>query len=141
MKNPANSWLEVKQSGLPNAGLGLFAKRTFRKGQRITEYKGVLKKWREVAHEDGINTYLMRVNRFWAIDAKPAVQTFGRYANDAAGTTGKSASHNNAIYVTEGRRCFLEAAKDIQPGDEILVDYGNEFWQIHLTGIPAAAPK
>jgi SET domain-containing protein len=135
MKKLANSWLEVKISKLPQAGKGLFAKRSFRKGQRITEYKGRLRKWKDVAHEDAINTYLMRVNRFWAIDAKPTVLTFGRYANDAAGTKGKSRKDNNAIYVTEGVRCFLEADKEILPGDEILVDYGKEFWDLHLTGI------
>jgi SET domain-containing protein len=141
MKNLANSWLEVKTSLLPQAGQGLFAKRSFKKGQRITEYKGRLRKWKDVAHEDGINTYLMRVNRCWAIDAKPAVLTFGRYANDAAGTPGKSKKDNNAIYVTEGVRCFLEADRDIFSGDEILVDYGKEFWDLHLSGIQSAEPK
>lgn len=137
MKKPANTWLEVKRSTLPAAGMGLFARRTFRKGQRITEYKGRLRRWKEVAHEDGINTYLLRVNHFWAIDAKPVMLTFGRYANDAAGTAGMLKSDNNAIYVTEGVRCFLEADRDIRPGEEILVDYGQEFWDLHLRGIQA----
>lgn len=141
MKKPANTWLEVKPSRLPGAGMGLFAKRSFKRGQRITEYKGRLRKWKDAAPEDGTNAYLMRVNRFWAIDALPATLTFGRYANDAAGTPGKSRSENNAIYVTEGVRCFLEADKDIQPGDEILVDYGIEFWDLHATGRNTAAPK
>jgi len=127
----SNAWLEVKKSALPGAGKGLFALRTFRKGQRITEYKGRLCPWKTVAAFDGVNTYLMRINRYWAIDALPAVATLGRYANDAAGTPGKTSRDNNALYVTEGRRCFLEATKTILPGEEILVRYGKEFWKLH----------
>jgi SET domain-containing protein len=124
-------WLEVKKSTLPRAGRGLFARRTFRRGQRITEYKGRLCRWKDVAATDAANPYLMRVNRLWAIDARPALNTRGRYANDAAGTPGKNSRHNNAVYVTVGRRCYIEATKTILPGDEILVSYGKAFWKLH----------
>lgn len=130
----AHAWLEVKKSGLPGAGRGLFARRTFNKGRRITEYKGRLCRWRDVAAADATNPYLMRVNRLWAIDARPAVHTLGRYANDAAGTPGKNSRHNNAIYVTVGRRCYLEATKTISRGEEVLVSYGPSFWKLHGRG-------
>jgi len=35
---------------------------------------------------------------------------------------------NNAVYVQEKRRVFIEAAKNIPSNSEILVAYGKEYW-------------
>lgn len=37
---------------------------------------------------------------------------------------------NNSEYVTEKKRCYIEATKDIPAGSEILVGYGAEYWQV-----------
>jgi len=36
---------------------------------------------------------------------------------------------NNSEYVTEKKRCYIEAARDIPAYSEILVAYGGEYWQ------------
>jgi hypothetical protein len=125
---PESERLIVKRSKLPGAGMGLFAKTDFKKGERITEYKGRLCWWREVKHQDGANTYLMRVSRTRAIDAQPMINTFGRYANDARGARRVAGIRNNSEYVSDGNRCFIEAKRAIGKGEEILVGYGREFW-------------
>lgn len=122
--------LQVKKSSIPNAGLGLFARTSFRKGQTITEYKGRLQRWKDVKKEDGYNGYLLRVHRSWAINALPSKKTFGRYANDAAGLERVVGAKNNAEYVVYGLRCYIEATRDIQKGEEILVGYGREYWSL-----------
>ncbi len=125
-----NKYLKVKKSKLAGAGYGLFAKVDFEKGDRITEYKGRLCKWREVKAEDGYNGYLLRVSRTMAIDARPATRTLGRYANDAKGLTRVPGINNNAEYVVDGLRCYIEARRHISKGEEILVGYGIEYWRL-----------
>jgi len=101
-----------------------------RKGDRIVEYKGRRRAWREAKHEDGHNGYLLRLNRTTAIDALPYKKSLGRFANDAAGLARVRGLANNAEYILYADRCFIEATRTIQAGDEILVGYGREFWAL-----------
>lgn len=125
-----NKSVYVRKSLLPGAGLGLFANRNFRKGDRIAEYGGKRRLWREVKHEDGHNGYLLRLNRTMAIDARPTLHLPGRYANDAAGLVRIRGLRNNAEYLIYGDRCFIEATRGIRKGEEILVSYGRAFWAL-----------
>lgn len=122
--------LLVKKSKLNGAGLGLFTIKAIAKGSRIVEYKGRSCFWRDVKYQDSTNAYLMRVDRIHAIDASRSLKTFGRYANDARGTSRKSGIINNAEYITEGKRCFIEAIRNIPAGAEILVNYGKDYWKV-----------
>jgi uncharacterized protein len=122
--------LVIKRSRLPNAGKGLFTRIDIPKGTRIVEYKGRIQPWREVKDKDGINGYLMYINRDVVINALPAVKTLGRYANDAQGLVRLEGVRNNSEYVTEGRRCFIEATRNIKAGEEIFVNYGREYWTL-----------
>ncbi len=123
-------YLRIKKSTLPNAGKGLFTRVDISKGARIVEYKGRLQPWREVKEQDGINGYLMYINRNVVINALPSIKTFGRYANDARGLVRLNGVRNNAEYVSEGNRCFIEATRNIKAGEEILVSYGMEYWTL-----------
>lgn len=123
-------FLYVKKSSLPDAGKGLFTKKEIPKGTRIVEYKGKLRTWKEVKHLDGYNGYLMFINRQAVIDALPAIKTFGRYANDASGFVKVKGLKNNAEYVSEGNRCFIESLRTIRRGEEIFVGYGRDFWKL-----------
>lgn len=123
-------FLLVKKSLLPNAGKGLFIKTAIDKGTRIVEYKGKKRKWKDVKHLDGYNGYLMYITRNAVIDALPAVHTLGRYANDAQGLSKVKELRNNCEYVSEGNRCYIEAKRPVDKGEELLVGYGKEFWQL-----------
>ena len=120
--------LIVKNSELPKSGKGLFTKSDISKGKRIVEYKGRIQPWREVKDQDGINGYLMYINRNVVINALPAVKTLGRYANDARVFFRLEGIRNNSEYVSEGKRCFIEATRNIRTGEEIFVNYGREYW-------------
>jgi SET domain-containing protein len=122
--------LVIKKSGLPRAGKGLFTKVLIEKGTRIVEYKGKLQRWKDVKAEDGHNGYLMYITRNAVINALPAIKTKGRYANDARGLSRKKRLTNNAEYVSVGVRCYIEATRTIQSGEEILVGYGREYWAL-----------
>jgi len=122
--------LVIKPSLLPNAGKGLFTRVDIRKGDRIVEYKGRRRKWKDVKHLDGHNGYLLRLSRTMAIDALPTLSALGRYANDAMGLTRVPGLRNNAEYLIYGDRVYIEATRNIRKGEEVLVSYGREFWAL-----------
>lgn len=122
--------LYVKKSTLPNAGKGLFTKKFIPKGTRIVEYKGRTRTWKEVQADDQESPYIYYVTRNFVIDALNDKKAMARYANDARGLERVKDINNNAEYVEDGTRVFIEAAKDIPAGGEIFVSYGPEYWQV-----------
>ncbi len=121
--------LVVKKSTIPDSGKGLFTTKLIKKGTRIIEYKGKITTWKDVKHNDGANGYIYYVTRNYVIDAHNYRMSLARYANDARGLKKISGISNNAIYVQENRRVFIEASKDIPAHSEILVAYGKEYWE------------
>lgn len=122
-------WLRVKKSGIPKAGKGLFTAIDIPKGKRIVEYKGKIEKWKDVKYEDATNGYLLHINNQTVIDGRNS-KAVGRYVNDARGHTRIEGLRNNSEYVTEGRRCFMEATRKIAKGEEIFVGYGRAYWAL-----------
>ncbi|PZR40256.1 MAG: SET domain-containing protein-lysine N-methyltransferase [Azospira oryzae] len=126
------AWLEkqlvVKKSQIPGSGKGLYTRADIAKGACICEYKGRIQPWKDVKHEDGYNGYLMRINRQQVINGLNYKKTFARYANDASGIAKIKGLRNNAVFITDGKRCFLEAKRTILKNEEILAGYGKEYW-------------
>ena len=122
--------LYVKTSTLPGAGKGLFTKKFIPKGTRIVEYKGRTRTWKEVQQDEQESPYIYYVKRNFVIDALNDKKAMARYANDARGLQRVKDINNNAEYVEDGVRVFIEAAKDIPAGGEIFVSYGPEYWQV-----------
>jgi SET domain-containing protein len=122
--------LYIKKSTLPGAGKGLFTKVLIPKGTRIIEYRGEVLTWKEVEKmADDRNGYVFFFNNKYVIDAWNTKEELARYANDAKGIVKVEGVRNNAEYVTEKKRCFIEASRDIPKGSEIFVGYGAEYWQ------------
>jgi SET domain-containing protein len=121
--------LSIQPSGLPGAGNGLFTTQFIPKGTLIIEYKGKISAWKDVHHDNGNNGYIYYVNRNHVIDASKHPNELARYANDARGLTKIPGITNNAEYTEDGKKVFIRAKKNIQPGEEILVAYGKEYWQ------------
>jgi len=122
--------VEVKVSVLPGAGKGLFAKELIPKGTRIVEYKGKITTWKEVDDDDGNNGYIYYVKRHHVIDASRHSNSLARYANDAKGLRRITGITNNAEYVEEGLKVYIESRKNIPAGSEILVEYGKDYWDV-----------
>jgi SET domain-containing protein len=123
-------FLYLKKSNLPGAGKGLFTRVDIPKGTRIVEYKGRLQPWKEVKDEDGYNHYLFKLNSRRAVNALPYKKALGRYANDARGFVRIKGLRNNADYETKGNRVYIDARRNIKRGEEILVEYGGNFWSL-----------
>ena len=122
--------LYIKKSSLPGAGKGLFTKRLIPKGMRITEYKGEIVTLKEIERmSDDRNGYVFYFNKQYCIDAWKTKRGVAHFANDANGIMRIERVKNNSEYVTEKRRCYIEATRNIQPGSEVLVGYGGDYWR------------
>lgn len=122
-------FLEVKESTIPNSGKGLFTKTFIPKGTLVVEYKGRRTTWKEV-EDDYKNGYIYFITTNKVIDAKSYKKALGRYANDAKGLSRIKGINNNSVYEVEGDKVFIKSVKDIPAGSEILVDYGQDYWEI-----------
>jgi uncharacterized protein len=119
--------LEIKTSTIPGAGKGLFTKVSIPKGTRIVEYKGTVTTW-DVVKDDPTNAYIYFVKPNHVIDAREHPKMMARYVNDAKGLVRTKTRTNNAQFKNEGLRVYIIATKDIQPGEEIFVEYGRKYW-------------
>lgn len=123
--------LFVAASLIPHSGKGLFTKVEIPSGVTIVEYKGVLIDWKESLrrHFESHNGYLLRINPDLFLDGEKAVDTFGRYANDAEGMNKTKELHNNSRYVVKGEKVYIVSTEIIPAGAEILVGYSAEYWE------------
>ena len=120
--------LYKKRSTLSGAGKGLFTKVLIPKGTRIVEYKGEVLTWKAVEKmADDRNGYVFFFTNRYVIDAWKH-KGFAHFANDAKGIARVEGIVNNSEYVTEGKRCYIEATRDIPARSEIFVGYGWEYW-------------
>ncbi|MBU6321731.1 MAG: SET domain-containing protein [Patescibacteria group bacterium] len=128
-KVPAPPGTVVKRS---SAGLGLFATRAYKKGERVIEYVGrTISKQEE---DTSRSLYLFNISDKRTIDGRPA--------DNPAGYINHSCKPNCEVYIYGGR-VFIRAAKAIRPGDEFSYDYGEEYYLEHIApyGCRCGAPK
>jgi len=123
-------YLLIKRSKIAKAGKGLFTTVDIKKGAFIVEYKGRITTWKEIQHDKNFNAYVYYINRNRVVDAKPCKQYLGRYANDANGIAKLKGVRNNSTYKVSNNKVFIKAIKKITAGEEILVSYGKEYWDV-----------
>ncbi len=124
----ASKHLKVKTSIIPNAGKGLFVTVDVPKGTIITEYLGQRTHWAAVEN-DVDNSYIYYIDDENVINGATSTQSFGRYANDAAGLTKVPGLKNNAEYYEHENRVFIKAKTHLPAGSEVLVSYGRDYWK------------
>lgn len=116
--------------GRASAGLGLFATRPYKKGERVIEYFG-----RVIAPEEEYTSrskYLFEVNKRKTIDGATR-KNFARYINHSC--------RPNCEPEIEKGRIFIDAIRNIQPGDEFTYDYGKEYFNEHIKPFGCRCPK
>lgn len=114
-----------------NGSKGLFATQAFSAGDYIGSYGGEIKR----AEEDGVanwNPYQLTPDPEgdYYIDGL-AIGNELRYCNDPRGTDKQP---NAQFYQSDAKVggyyvCDVYAIEDISPGDEILVSYGDGYWE------------
>ncbi|OGG41102.1 hypothetical protein A2118_01470 [Candidatus Kaiserbacteria bacterium GWA2_50_9] len=109
------------RAGRANAGLGLFATRSFKKGERIIEYIGRTLPTAE--QYSSRSKYLFEVNKRKTIDG--AIRSnIARYINHSC--------KPNCEPEIERGHIFIDAIKNIKVGEEFVYDYGEEYFNEHI---------
>jgi SET domain-containing protein len=117
--------VSVKKSSIPQAGLGLYAERTFEVDDRIVEYTGeklTTDQYERRYKNDQLGSYGLALSEKYVIDARRTDAGVARYACDYHGSGKKP----NAEYVNFGGRVWIVATRRIKQGEEILTDYGED---------------
>ena len=114
--------LELKSSGLPGGGRGLFSLERKMKGSFVADFTG------RIVPRGGEQPYALYWNRQNVLNADSTQDAVGRYANTCV-KRNKDRGHcsgNNAKFARDyrGRTAKLRATKTIQPGGEIFASYG-----------------
>ncbi|MCK9918947.1 SET domain-containing protein [Microbacteriaceae bacterium K1510] len=111
--------------GRARTGLGLFADAPIEKRTLVLEYKGrrIPTKLAQEIEKRRANKYLFEINGRWTIDGSSR-RNLARYVNHAC-------EPNTEAELIRGRMMF-RAVKAIKPGDEITIDYGEEYVDLYF---------
>jgi hypothetical protein len=114
--------------GRSKTGLGLFATKKIKKGDKIIRYMGPLLDSKNKKHDDIDNKYLFEINNRWTIDGSTR-KNIARYINHACKPNAESDVN------ARKRKVIIRAIKTIEPGEEINYDYGTDYFKIFLKPI------
>lgn len=109
--------------GRSSAGLGLFAKKPFTRGEHIVEYTGEHLTEEEADAQGG--KYLFEVSDELVIDGSGR-ENLARYANHSC----KPNAYAEIDEDTEEVHLF--AKRKIKPGEEITYNYGKSYFEEHI---------
>ena len=111
--------------GRSATGLGLFAVKPIARSDDIVAYSGRWIATEEAQRRErtrGVK-YMFEVDRHWTIDGSSR-RNLGRYVNHSC--------EPNAEAVLRARKMMLIALRAIAPGEEITIDYGEEYFDLFL---------
>jgi uncharacterized protein len=114
--------------GRSKTGLGLFATKPIKKGEKIIRYFGPILDSKK-KDEDAIeNKYLFELTNRWTIDGSVR-ENVARYINHSCKPNAES------DVKPRKRKVIIRALKNIEPGAEINYDYGTDYFKAYLKPI------
>eukprot|EP01031_Cornospumella_fuschlensis_P040770 gene40770-49720_t len=140
----SRSKVEIKESLIPGAGLGLFALRPFSRGDLLCHYSGALVDEAEARYLDPTYTVSFELGRGFRLIGDYQDGDPGIYAN--ATHPENRSLRQNARFVLQSKRTYtrspgksaqpqprgrfeVRATRSIAAGEEVLVSYGDGYWQ------------
>ena len=114
MANEVSAVWEVRRA---TTGRGLFAHANIKKGTQVIEYTGI--KIPTTLADTLTTRYLFDLENGWTIDGATYGNT-ARYVNHSC--------NPNCEAMIEGEQIFFYALYDIASGEEITIDYGEEYF-------------
>ena len=126
--------VEVRKSLMAGeSGWGLFTTQRIKKGQVICSYEGVQLTAEKAEEEGASRDYVAsaikdhRTGEMVYIDGEKEDSCYGRFSQDPI-----EDSLVNSKILWKGGKMVLVAAADLDQADEVLTDYGIEYWRYRL---------
>jgi hypothetical protein len=125
--------LVPRESGIPEAGLGLFCEPSRKPidpipaGETLCYYTGHLHNYHSAKSLQD-RSYLMVVEGDTLVDPGPLPHIKARFINDPLNET-----FVNCKFVPGHFRAAVVATRTIAPGEELFVSYGDGYWAQHQT--------
>ncbi len=113
--NQMDPRFEIRES--PGMGWGLFAREEIPQEAFIVEYTGV--KIPTAVADESDSRYLFEIDKDWTLDGE-GQDNQGRWLNHSCVP--------NVEAVGEEDKIMLYALRDIFPGEELTIDYGEEYF-------------
>lgn len=123
-----HNYLVIKESQIPNSGMGLFTLIPINKNEIISRYIGEILSDKEAEKrvKRGDDEYFMSLPSGKMFDTK-LTGGFAKYANDAEGLQTEF-KNNSFISLDDDDGVILVAKRNIKSGEEIFTGYGREYW-------------
>lgn len=117
--------LSVRESGIPDAGMGLYTEEDIPACSYIGTYEGVLTK-----DTNMLSSYSFEVSPRYFIDAREFPRCYIAMVNDARNS---SFTYNCEFRMRnkreiKNRRIELYAITHIPKGSELFANYGDDYW-------------
>ena len=110
--------LEIKESQIPNAGKGVFTSTAIPNGSCIDLYYGISCRY-------PMSKYFISLENESGIDAGNFPRCYTAMINDVVG----SQFTINCEFIISNQTVSVYACKDITPGEELFISYGDEYWK------------
>lgn len=112
-----NPSLPVEMKPSPVHGRGMFAKIRIKAGKVIETAPLIfIKRERDLTDDSIVRRYDLRLEG----ENSAIMLGYGSIYNHS--------DYNNAIWYYQGDLLFVEAVRDINPGEEVFVNYGPTYW-------------
>lgn len=123
LRNATNKAVQIAAS--PGKGLGVFARTGLQKGTVLGRYEGELlsPELHAARYPRDDAQYAVKLSTGFVVDAADfRVSTWPRYVN----SVGEGQEPNVRLVEDEGQ-LYMEVVRPIAPGEELLLDYGDEY--------------
>lgn len=129
----------VKKSLIPNSGYGLFTLNSIKKGETFGIYSGALEKFSDYGEEDdGLHEYSVCNVKGDCVNSYSNTDYPGRFANTCGELNNKTFKYKKSMcnmdftqnIFKDGKKGIMNmrATKNIKPNEEMIVNYGNDYW-------------
>ncbi|KAH0472019.1 MAG: hypothetical protein KVP17_005218 [Porospora cf. gigantea B] len=127
---PHSPGLEVRQSTLPGAGLGLFTTRLYQDTDHICTYSGTVLSLRQFLLTTDKRYVMGGFGLNHHVDAKDHPEVLARYINDNR----PDLRNCRMMKDVNLKQAKVIAIQEIPPGTELFASYGQRYWR--ATGAP-----